>query len=135
MHNRFYAVVEHKARTGYNAAGALDYRRSDDSDLDGPSRTALGDFVDQLTRSLPTSGRALDLACGTCRYSYRITRPITVIGMDLSFHMLQLARHPVAGERVACRTHLTCGSLYALPFQDHRFDVVYSIGVIGHHPR
>jgi malonyl-CoA O-methyltransferase len=73
----------------------------------------------------PVSGmRALDLACGTGRYSRLLaeTRAAQVVAMDFCVPML---RQVSAAARV-------CGSMMQLPFADKAFDAVISGLALGH---
>jgi malonyl-CoA O-methyltransferase len=68
--------------------------------------------------------RALDLACGTGRYSRVLvqTQAAQVVAMDFCVPML---RQVSAAARV-------CGSMMQLPFADQAFDVVVSGLALGH---
>jgi ubiquinone/menaquinone biosynthesis C-methylase UbiE len=69
--------------------------------------------------------RALDLACGTGRYSRLLTEKnaAEVIAVDFCATMLQ-----------AAGTHQVCASMMNLPFRDDAFDVVVSGLAVGHAP-
>jgi malonyl-CoA O-methyltransferase len=69
--------------------------------------------------------RALDLACGTGRYSRLLTEKNAseVIAVDFCAPMLQ-----------AVGTHRVCASMMNLPFRDASFDVVVSGLAVGHAP-
>jgi ubiquinone/menaquinone biosynthesis C-methylase UbiE len=73
----------------------------------------------------PVAGkRALDLACGTGRYSRLLAeaKAAEVVAIDFCVPML---RQVSAGARV-------CGSMMQLPFADRMFDVVISGLALGH---
>jgi malonyl-CoA O-methyltransferase len=73
----------------------------------------------------PVAGkRALDLACGTGRYSRLLTeaQAAAIVAMDFCVPML---RQVSAAARV-------CGSMMHLPFVDETFDVVISGLALGH---
>jgi ubiquinone/menaquinone biosynthesis C-methylase UbiE len=73
----------------------------------------------------PVAGKsALDLACGSGRYSRLLaeTKAAQVVAMDFCVPML---RQVSAGARV-------CGSMMELPFADQAFEVVISGLALGH---
>ena len=74
-----------------------------------------------------TAARALDLACGSGRYSAVLTQrgAACVIGVDYSLAMLQQAR---TGTRVRA-------DMMALPFAASAFDVVVCGLAVGHAPQ
>ena len=77
-------------------------------------------------RSLPVKGRVLDLGCGTGPFAKWIAQshPCEIVGLDLSFKSLAIARdvlaHPVVGDAVH------------LPFAEDSFDTVFC-GFTLHH--
>ena len=70
--------------------------------------------------AVPKAGaRALDLACGTGDIARQLTlRDASVVGLDVTHRMLQLARQKT--QSIA----YVCGDMAALPFEDARFDAV-----------
>jgi demethylmenaquinone methyltransferase/2-methoxy-6-polyprenyl-1,4-benzoquinol methylase len=84
-------------------------------------------WKDRLARMIPASAatRALDLACGTGDIASRIAaRGARVIGMDVTFRMLELARSKRDGSALASTILFVTGDMMALPFADAAFDVV-----------
>jgi SAM-dependent methyltransferase len=129
----FQRLLEAKARTQYDAAYARTYRDRDEAGREEPSHRDLGEFVNELTRNLPQNARVLDLGCGTGRYFHCIQRSVHLVGLDLSPAMLREARQPMDARRLETSVHLVCGSLFRAPFATQCFDLVYCIGVLGHH--
>jgi ubiquinone/menaquinone biosynthesis C-methylase UbiE len=81
-----------------------------------------------LIDSIPP-GRALDAACGTGRYSrYMSERGHRVSAVDVSQEMLERARSK------APEVEFKSGSLEALPFADHTFDLVMCGLALTHLP-
>jgi ubiquinone/menaquinone biosynthesis C-methylase UbiE len=81
-----------------------------------------------LVRWPPVGGRhALDLACGTGRYTSLLTesRAASVTALDFSGAMLR---------RVSGGSHRVQGSMMSLPFVDGAFGVVVSGLAVGHAP-
>ncbi len=70
-----------------------------------------------LARITP-GDRVLDLACGTGDLTCAAAGARTVVGLDLTYRMLQLAVARSAG------TTVVCGDMLALPFPAGSFDVV-----------
>lgn len=74
--------------------------------------------VGDLTASSP-GARALDLACGTGDIACELRgRGASVVALDVTHRMLQLAR----GKSSSIR--LVCGDMTSLPFGDAEFDIV-----------
>ena len=72
--------------------------------------------------SLTARDRILDLACGTGDLTCAAAGGArSVVGLDLTHRMLQLARERRAG---ASGTAFVCGDMLSLPFPDGSFDVV-----------
>jgi demethylmenaquinone methyltransferase/2-methoxy-6-polyprenyl-1,4-benzoquinol methylase len=67
--------------------------------------------------------RVLDLACGTGDIALAIAgRGASVVGLDITHRMVQIARDKASRERVSAR--FVTGDMMALPFRDGEFDVV-----------
>lgn len=64
----------------------------------------------------------LDVGCGFGRYTDRYEKVCTVIGLDLSIHMLRIAR-----QRLNC--DFIRGDARRLPFRDDFFDIALTHGV------
>ena len=75
----------------------------------------------------------LDLGCGTGRYFSALPCARTITGIDASQEMLDMARAPVGGDRIAAKVTLVHGDLFTHPFEAGSFDLVYSIGVLAEH--
>ena len=70
---------------------------------------------------LRTSDRVLDLACGTGDLLFAAIPPArSGVGLDVTFRMVQLARH----RRTDPRAAVVAGDMLALPFRDGDFTVV-----------
>src|SRR3954466_7456377 len=70
------------------------------------------------------SSRVLDLACGTGDIAFALAdRGADVVGLDVTFRMIELARAKAAARPAAGRRFLTA-DMMALPFADGSFDVV-----------
>jgi SAM-dependent methyltransferase len=85
-------------------------------------------FVHEIVDALP-AGVALDAACGTGRHSaYLAARGHTVVGVDSSAEMLEVARAKVPGARFAD------GDVTALPLPDGHADLVVCALALAHLP-
>jgi ubiquinone/menaquinone biosynthesis methyltransferase len=72
--------------------------------------------------ALGPADRVLDLACGTGDLLFAAAkRARAVVGLDITYRMLQLARSRRA---LGCGSCLVGGDMLALPFRDARFEVV-----------
>lgn len=84
-------------------------------------------WKDRLTQmaAVGPGTRALDVACGTGDIAFRLSaRGAQVVGMDVTFRMLELAvsKQGVPAPHGAVR--FVSGDMMALPFEDATFDVV-----------
>jgi ubiquinone/menaquinone biosynthesis C-methylase UbiE len=74
--------------------------------------------------------RILDLGCGAARNAAPMAgQGGTVIGMDVSWPMLEAARRRVASEAVAGRVGLVLASMDDLPLRDATVDLVVAHGI------
>jgi demethylmenaquinone methyltransferase/2-methoxy-6-polyprenyl-1,4-benzoquinol methylase len=75
--------------------------------------------------ALQAGDRVLDLACGTGDLTLAAApRVDRVVGLDVTFRMVQLARARTPAPLKGCRVHLVTGDMLALPFPDSSFTVV-----------
>ena len=75
---------------------------------------------------LPEDARILDVGCGKAFLLYEFTQVLpraTVAGIDVSRYALEHAKEEV-------RPHLVQGTAAKLPWEDHSFDLVYSINAL-----
>jgi ubiquinone/menaquinone biosynthesis C-methylase UbiE len=108
---------------------ARDYNAMDHT---GPNRA----FVDRLI-GLRAAGRMIDLGTGPGDIPLLIaakapTARITAV--DLSHHMLDIARAKLARTALAGRIELRVADVKRLPFPDGAFDVVFSNTILHHIP-
>lgn len=114
----------HKTRQFFNAIA---------EDWDKLSREVLGafDLARAVTRSMPVCEVAADFGCGTGNVlESMLGKAKTVIGVDGSPRMLELARRRFAG--AADRVSLRIGDLSHLPLRDHETDFA-SVNMVLHH--
>jgi ubiquinone/menaquinone biosynthesis C-methylase UbiE len=87
-----------------------------------------------LLSHLQRGQSVLDVGCGPGTISAdiaRLTAPGTVIGLDLSLEVIELARRSAEGLDGANLSFLV-GDVYDLQFDDSSFDVVYAHQVLQH---
>lgn len=72
----------------------------------------------------------LDLGCGTADIAETVGTETTVIGVDVAFRWLVVARRRLL--RLGREPRLVCANAEALPFPDARFDRVVSLGAVEH---
>lgn len=92
-------------------------------------------FLDRLTKRLPR-GRLLDVGCGTAVVALAAaSRGLTVVGVDHTPEMLEIARRKAADLGLADRVSLEVGDANSLPYPDASFDVVTCQRVLHHLPQ
>ena len=94
-------------------------------------------FVDDLLAVGTIAGEVLDLGTGTARIPVELCRrndQYRVVAVDMSIHMLELARYNIEVEGLIEQIMLDCIDAKQLPFADGRFAVVMSNSIIHHIP-
>lgn len=123
-----------RARQRYGVDYAQRYRRTDDEIRRGALVARFGSWLGAVCDSFDGEIAALDLGCGTGRYFWALRHVRELVGVDVSPSMLAQAREPVdAGAVTVGRVTLLEGDFLTLPLQAGRFDLAYSIGVLGEH--
>jgi SAM-dependent methyltransferase len=103
----------------YYARRAAEYDATSWEEFDEAER----ETVERFVASLPP-GRVLDIGCGTGFLTRHLRG--SVVGVDQSAEVLELARARLPG------TTLVCGEVPALPFADGAFDLAFSSNVYSH---
>lgn len=83
----------------------------------------------------PTAPRVLDLGTGTAQVLVELCRQapdLTVVGVDRSFAMLDIARANIDRANLMPRVRLEWADAKALPFADASFDAVISNSLLHH---
>jgi ubiquinone/menaquinone biosynthesis C-methylase UbiE len=80
-----------------------------------------------------TEGRALDIGCGAARLTVELARRsrLALTGLDISPHMLDIARMKVKEHGLEDRITLVEAKAEKLPFPDNHFQLIVSRGAIG----
>lgn len=73
-------------------------------------------------------GLALEIGCGTGRWSNYLSASGNVVGIDIAPSMVSRARE------LSCGPQFCLGQAQALPFADKTFDLALSVTVLGHVP-
>jgi SAM-dependent methyltransferase len=75
----------------------------------------------------------LDFGCGSGENTLvLVRRGAKVIGVDLSPHLIELARRRLAVNHLDGQTEFIVGSAHDLPVADNRVDVVFGIAILHH---
>jgi SAM-dependent methyltransferase len=130
------ATTEWGARAAglYGPDYARKYREMDDQLREGPLVARFGGWIRELCEGFGRSITVLDLGCGTGRYFWAVRHATELVAIDVSPAMLAEAKRPVdAGRLDVPRVTLIEGDILTHPLGDARFDLVYSIGVLGEH--
>lgn len=92
-------------------------------------------FVEDLLKTGPVCGDVLDLGCGTAQLPVQLceTAPdCRVMAVDLSAHMLELARFNVEVAGLSDRIHLEQMDAKEMLWEDAHFDLVISNSIVHH---
>jgi SAM-dependent methyltransferase len=123
-----------RARELYAADYARRYRGVDEEIRDGALVTRFGTWLGNVCDSFGADIVALDLGCGTGRYFHALRHVRELVGVDVSPPMLAHAHAPVdAGAVRVGQVTLVEGDFLTLSLETGRFDLAYSIGVVGEH--
>lgn len=82
------------------------------------------DFMQGIEKTLPEGSAVLEAGCGTGQTLRLLSSRHETTGLDVSRAALTLARNN-------CKNSIL-GSIFAMPFKDNTFDLVYNSGVIEH---
>ncbi|MCG3253798.1 MAG: class I SAM-dependent methyltransferase [Candidatus Heimdallarchaeota archaeon] len=89
--------------------------------------------VIQFIKQLPATSRILDLGCGNARHTrVMLERNFEVIGLDISYRILQTAKENELSSVKDKLTSLINSDARVLPFRNEVFDHVIMIAVIHH---
>lgn len=103
-------------------AESFDYKRSQ------PWKEVM-QFIEQF----PSSSRILDLGCGSARHTkFMLEKNYNVIGLDVSFRILQVANEKRLSLLKNKLTSLVNGDATNLPFKTNSFDNIIMIAVFHH---
>jgi SAM-dependent methyltransferase len=123
-----------RARQLYGVDYAQRYRRVDEEIRSGPLVERFGSWLGAICDGFGREIVALDLGCGTGRYFWALRHVRGLVGVDVSPAMLEEARTPVnAGAVSVAELQLIEGDFLTLSLAASRFDLAYSIGVLGEH--
>jgi ubiquinone/menaquinone biosynthesis C-methylase UbiE len=114
------------------AYGELLYERAIGKQPEMESSKALANLMRDRVR---TGDKILDVGCGAGHYLRSLRReidvPFTYTGVDATAGYIELARKAWAGET---STRFEVGDVFALPFGEGEFDLVFSCNLLLHLP-
>ena len=89
--------------------------------------------VIQFIKQLPSTNRVLDLGCGNARHTrVMLERNFEVIGLDISYRILQTAKENELSLVKHKLTSLINGDARVLPFKKKTFNNIIMIAVLHH---
>lgn len=134
MLNTNYAKCDEKTVTLYDKEYSEKYRRFDEQFAQMPDYKHFYPLLTELTSSFKRPIKVLEAGCGTGRYFHMLRNTEELTGIDISGHMLELAKTPLKSNEVNIPLiNLVEGSLFEHDFGNQKFDFIYSIGVLGEH--
>lgn len=134
MDNQQLKTSEEKTINLYNKAYSENYRAYDEHFINEPSYPHFGGIIRKVSASFGKPISVLEVGCGTGRYFHTLQNTAHLTGIDISEHMLELARHPLKENEVNIPDiRLIAGSVYEHDFGNQQFDFIYCIGVLGEH--
>ena len=122
-----------RAAALYDRPYAERYRAHDDTLAHSAPYKGFVAWLQRVCARFTAPIDVLDLGCGTGRYFSALPCARTIVGIDASQEMLDMARAPVGRDRIAAKLTLVHGDLFTHPFDAGSFDLVYSIGVLAEH--
>ncbi|MCX6778986.1 MAG: class I SAM-dependent methyltransferase, partial [Candidatus Magasanikbacteria bacterium] len=89
----------------------------------------------KTTGGIKKGDKVLDLGCGNAvLYDHLAKKSIDYVGVDLSSHLLNLAKKRIKAQGYNKKVHLVKGNIIALPLKDNQFDWVLALAVLHHIP-
>jgi len=82
------------------------------------------EFMKEIQKDLPPGSKVLEAGCGTGQTLALLSERHETHGLDISRAALKLTRY-------SCNNPVL-GNIFAIPFKDNSFDLVYNSGVIEH---
>lgn len=125
--------ISSKAREAYSDQYAQTYRDSDSAGLSDWTHASWCERLRNISISFGKPIDVLDLGCGTGRYFHCLQNVRSLVGVDISAPMLQIARdNPISKNAITMdQIHLIQGDISFASFAPQSFDFVYCIGVFG----
>ncbi len=123
-----------KAAALYDRGYAQKYRAHDDTLADSGPYLGFVAWLQRICGQFSNPIDVLELGCGTGRYFNALTCARSIVGIDASADMLELARTPYRAESIKAQSiTLIKGDIFTQPLNDDAFDLAYSIGVLAEH--
>lgn len=134
MLNTNHAKCDEKTVHLYDQSYSENYRHFDEVFVATPDYQHYVPLLTDLTASFNRPIKVLEVGCGTGRYFHALKNTVELTGIDISGPMLKLAETPLKGNDVNIPViNLIEGSVFEHDFGDEKFDLIYSIGVLGEH--
>ena len=117
----------------FDGPGSEEYRRHDELAIaQGGSYSHYAAILRQLTANSARPLRVLEIGCGTGRYFHCLANVETLVGIDNAPEMLRQAQDPIRKSEITAKTiQLECADVGSYEPGQSRFDLIYSIGVLG----
>lgn len=120
------------AMDSFDERSARSQRQSDEITVGKDSRLHYAEALERITRSFGRTISVLDVGCGTGRFFHCLRQVGGLLAMDISPHMLAEAQMPVrAGAIDIGHIEFVCADIIEVDISMRKFDLIYSIGVLG----
>lgn len=117
----------------FDGPGSEEYRRQDEIAIAlGGSYAHYSSILRHLTASPRQSLHVLEVGCGTGRYFHCLENIERLVGIDVAPEMIRRAADPVRKSEITAKSiELVCSDSGQYEPGDAKFDLIYSIGVLG----
>ena len=127
-----FEMLGKSIKASYHNA-ATQYRDDDEIEITSEHHRHLKKVLGTFSASFGCPITVLDAGCGTGRYFYCLKKVESLVGIDISEAMLEIAQNPVRQKEISAKKiQLKCENIHFASFAPGSFDFIYSLGMFGH---